>query len=107
MSKVAAMTMWFLATAMSLSLLFAAEPAEAQKRYVQLEGRVQWIAGQKLMLQPDLGTAINIDLVQVPMDDYRTLTEGDRVIVGGFVAPDNRKVYGTWVRRDGRWDKPF
>src|SRR5262249_28534965 len=98
---------WSLAAVVVLALLATASPAEAQKRFVTLEGRVQWIAGQKLMLQPDLGTAINIDLVQVPMDEYRTLTEGDRVLVGGFVAPDNRKVYGTWVRRDTRWEKPF
>jgi hypothetical protein len=102
-----AIALWSLAAALSLGLLGAASPAEAQKRYVQLEGSVQWIAGQKLLLLPDIGTGINIDISQVPLDDYQTLTQGNRVIVGGFVASDNRKVYGTWIKRDTRWDTPF
>ncbi len=97
----------FLAAALSLALLGALTPAEAQKRYVELEGRVQWIAGQKLSLTPDIGTSIDIDIAQVPLDDYRGLTQGDRVIVGGVVSSDNRKVYGTWVRRDTRWGNQF
>ena len=92
---------------LSLAFLGALTPAEAQKRNVQLEGRVQWIAGQKLFLLPDVGGGIDIDISQVRLDEYRTLTQGDRVIVGGVVSSDNRKVYRAWVRRDARWDTPW
>ena len=92
---------------LSLAFLGALAPAEAQKRNVQLEGRVQWIAGQKLLLLPDVGSGIDIDISQVPLDEYRGLSQGDRVIVGGVVSSDNRKVYGAWVRRDARWDTPW
>ncbi len=90
----------FLASVLLLVLAGANAPASAQGRYVQLGGSVQWIAGQKLMLLMDYGGSIDIDLAQVPLDQYRTLTQGDRVIVVGIVSRDNRKVYGTVVRRD-------
>ena len=91
----------------SLAFHGAVTPAEAQQRIVQLEGRVQWIAGQKLFLLPDMGRGVDIDISEVPLDEYRTLSQGDWVIVGGVVSSDNRKVYGTWVRRDARWATPW
>jgi hypothetical protein len=85
-------------------LLTAIGPTAAQGRYVQLAGQVQWIAGQKLMLLTDGGGGVDVDIARVPLDQYRTLTQGDRVIVGGTVSPDNRRVFANVVARDNRWD---
>ena len=71
---------------------------------MQLAGQVQWIAGQKLMLITDGGGGVDVDIARVPLDQYRTLTQGDRVIVGGTVSPDNRRVSRNVVARDHRWD---
>ena len=91
--------------ALAVVLLTAIGPSAAQSgRYVQLAGQVQWIAGQKLMLLTDGGGGVDIDIARVPLDQYRTLTQGDRVIVGGIVSPDNRRVFANVVARDNRWD---
>jgi hypothetical protein len=88
-----------------LTLAGAPAPAAA-RRYVQLDGRVQWIAGQKLMLLLNNGGGINIDIAQVPFDQYWTLTQGDPVVVVGTVSRDNRSVFASAVMRDNRWEAP-
>ena len=99
-----AMALLFAGGALAVVLLAAIGPTAAQSgRYVQLAGQVQWIAGQKLMLLTD-GGGVDVDIARVPLDQYRTLTQGDRVIVGGVVSPDNRRVFANVVARDNRWD---
>ena len=72
--------------------------AGAQEQEMRLEGRVQWIAGEKMMLIPDSGAPpVEVDIKQVPLDDYRTLTEGDSVVVSGVVSPDGRKLIARSV----------
>ena len=62
------------AVVVSVVLFRAVAPSAAQDKIVRLQGRVQWIAGQKMMLIPDNGSLpIEIDIQQVPQDDYRTL----------------------------------
>ena len=86
----------------SIVLFGAVAPGAAQERVVRLQGRVQWIAGEKMMLIPDTGgLPIEIDIKQVPQDDYRTLTEGDPVAVIGVVSPDGRKLIATSVQPAG------
>jgi hypothetical protein len=80
----------------SLLLAGTLEPADAQTRYVVLDGRVQWIAGQTMMLIPDGGLPINVDLSRVPQGEYATLTQGNRVVVSG-VSSDGRRVLATAV----------
>ena len=75
-------------------------PAAAQGRQVQLDGVVQWIAGDKLMLILDSGPSVAVELRQVRQDQYSTLTQRDRVTVLGTVSPDNRRVYATSIFRD-------
>jgi hypothetical protein len=89
--------------ALALTLVGAPAPAAAQ-RYVQLDGRVQWIAGQKLMLLLSNGGGIDVDIAQVPLDQYRTLTQGDPVVVVGTVSRNNRRVFASAVMRDNRWE---
>src|SRR4051812_1217252 len=69
----------------------------AQPREVSLNGRVQWVAGQTLMLMLDGGGSVNVDLTQVPLDTYTRLRERDRVVVIGVLASDNRQVLATSV----------
>jgi hypothetical protein len=88
--------------ALALTLVGEPAPAAAQ-RYVQLDGRVQWIAGQKLMLMLNGGGGVDVDIAQVPLDQYRNLTQGDPVVVVGTVSRDNRKVFASGVMRDNRW----
>ena len=90
------------AVVVSLVLVAAVAPGAAQGQFVRLQGRVQWIAGEKMMLIPDTGAPpIEVDIKQVPLDDYRTLTEGDPVVVSGVVSPDGRKVIATSVQSAG------
>jgi hypothetical protein len=83
--------------ALSLAVLSVASPGETQQRQVQMDGRVQWIAGQTLMLILDGGRTVNVDLSGVPLDDYTKLRERDRVVVHGVLADDNRQVIATAV----------
>jgi hypothetical protein len=83
-----------------LALFGAASPVWAQGRLVRLDGLVQWIAGDKMMLILDNGRSVAVELAQVPQDQYRALTQRDRVTVEGTVSPDNRRVFARAVIRD-------
>jgi hypothetical protein len=86
----------------SLVLFGAVAPGAAQDKVVRVQGRVQWIAGEKMMLIPDNGDLpVEIDLRKAPLDSYLTLTENDPVIVSGEVSSDGRKVIATSVQRPG------
>lgn len=90
------------AVVVSLVLFGAVAPGAPQDKVVRLEGRVQWIAGEKMMLIPDSGALpIEVDIKQVPLDNYRTLTQGDPVVVSGVVSRDGRKVIATSVQPAG------
>ena len=86
------------AACLIVALAFA--PALAQPRYIELTGWVQWIAGEKLMLALDDGSGVvPVDLTQVPLDEYHTLSGHDQVMVIGVVSEDNRGVFGLSIRR--------
>ena len=88
----------------SLVVMGAVAPVTAQGQYVSVDGRVQWIAGNKMMLIPDSGALpIDIDITRVPLGDYRSLRQGDPVVVSGVVSSDGRRVLGTSVRSLGGW----
>ena len=70
---------------------------------VRLQGRVQWIAGEKMMLIPENGDLpVEVDLKKVDLSDYRTLTEGDPVIVSGVVSADGVKLIAESIQPVGR-----
>ena len=83
----------------SLLLTSALEPAVAQEWLVRFDGRVQWIAGQLMAVQPDLGSSVSVDLVGVPQNEYAGLTVGDWVVVIGMIRNGNHRVIGTSIRR--------
>ena len=84
--------------AVSLVLMGTLAQAAAQGQYVRLDGRVQWIAAEKMMFLPDSGgTPVTIDLTRVPQHEYATLTQGSLVVVNGVVSYDGRRVIATSV----------
>jgi len=61
--------------------------AYPEQRYIRLEGHVQFIAGQTMILVtstdemdsyiPRTLWSVRVDLREVPLDEYNTLTQGD------------------------------
>ena len=93
----------FLAIGILAFTLVGAPLHAAGQTYVELEGRVQWIAGQKLMLLLNGGGGVDVDITQVPLDQYRMLTQGDPVMVIGTASRDNRRVFASAVIRGSRY----
>jgi hypothetical protein len=86
----------------ALSLLLAAghrAPAAAQGRYMRLDGIVQWIASNKMQLILDSGPSVSIDLTQVPQEQYRGLSQRDRVGVIATLSSDGRQILGLSITR--------
>jgi hypothetical protein len=73
--------------------------ADAQERAVRFDGRVQWIAGQLLVVQTSSGASVSVDLVRIPPDQYAVLTPSERVVVIGVITNGSRRVIGTSVMR--------
>jgi hypothetical protein len=80
--------------------------ATAQGASIRVQGRVEWIAGQTMVVAPDGlivapgGTsAINVDLAQVAQDAYEGLATGDRVAVLGTIARDWNRVIASSIER--------
>ena len=42
----------------------------------------------------------DVDITQVPLDQYRMLSQGDPVVVVGTVSRDNRRVFASAVMRE-------
>jgi hypothetical protein len=90
-------------------LLGLAGSAYSQGRYLRLEGHVQWIAGETLILAtntdgmdsyiPQALWSIRVDLKHVPQDEYAALAEGDLVTVTGVLSDDNSWLVGTSIER--------
>jgi hypothetical protein len=86
-------------------VLITIVPAAAQVAPVppgspmQVDGQVQWIAGDKMMLIAPNGATVAVDLSQVPLDNYRTLTQRDRVRVFGALSEDNRAIVAQQIER--------
>jgi hypothetical protein len=80
----------------------ALTPVVAQDQVVRVDGLVQWIGGQQMVLQADRGPSVGVDLASVPQDEYAGLGVRDRVAVIGVVSPDGRRLLGTSIVRRER-----
>jgi hypothetical protein len=80
----------------------AVAPAAAQDQVVRIDGLVQWIGGQQMVVQADRGPSVGIDLASVPQDEYAGLGVRDRVAVIGTLSQDGRRITGTTVMRSER-----
>lgn len=90
-------------SALSISLCLAALalPAFAQT-VARIDGRVQWIAGGKLMLIPRAGgLPVNVDLGRVPQEQYANLREGSLVRVEGEFSTDGRRLVASALAPTG------
>ena len=93
----------FMALALALSPAGLLAPvAAAQEQMVRVDGLVQWIGGQQMVVQADTGPSVGVDLTSVPQDEYAGLGVRDRVAVIGMVSPDGRRVIGTSIVRSAR-----
>jgi len=96
------MPRWVTAAILMLALtswMIGPGPADAQERAVRFDGRVQWVAGQLMVVQTDSGASVSVDLVRVPQDQYAVLTPSERVVVIGVITDRSRRVIGTSVMR--------
>src|SRR5262245_22269351 len=91
-------TLWAMVV---LSALVTVGSATAQGREVRLDGRVQWIAGQLMVVQLDSGGSVSVDLKEVPQDQYLVLRRGDRVVIGGALNDVSPRFMATSVVRAG------
>jgi hypothetical protein len=82
-------------------LVLACAPAgtEAQGRWVRFNGRVQWIAGQVMVVQLDTGLSVSVDIARVPQDEYAALSRSERIGVIGIVTDSSRQVIATSIVR--------
>jgi hypothetical protein len=79
-------------------LIATSTPAMSEPQYVRVDGRVQWISAEKMLLLPSSGIVpVNVDLRQVPQDQYAALTPGTRVVVDGTVSNDGRWLVASTV----------
>jgi type 1 fimbria pilin len=87
-----------IALLVSMALLGMVAPSTAQEVHVRVDGRVQWIAAQTMMLIPGSGgIPIRVDLGPVPLDEYATVRDGDWVVVSGVISSDGRWLIGESV----------
>ena len=92
----------FMILALALGPGAALTPVIALDQIVRVDGLVQWIGGQQMVVQADRGPSVGVDLVSVPQDDYAGLGVSDRVAVIGVVSPDGRHLLGTSIVRSER-----
>jgi hypothetical protein len=76
-----------------------ARGAAAQDNMVRVEGKVAWIAAEKMVVAPPGGLPVTVDLSQVDLDQYRAVLAGDWVIVTGTVPLEGGRVIARSVQR--------
>ena len=82
--------------------LAALAPPSLSQTVSRVDGRVQWIAGGKLMLIPRAGgLPVNVDLGRVPQEQYSNLREGSLVRVEGEFSTDGRRLVASAVAPTG------
>ena len=83
----------------ALLLLGAVAVSSAQEMPVRFQGRVQWIAGDTLVIALEAAPSINVDLSGLAQEQFQGLEEGDWVLVTGTVTRERNRVIATSVLR--------
>jgi hypothetical protein len=85
-----------------LLVILASAAASAQPRTVPeqalvIEGRVLWIdfGSQTMVLVPDSGSTITIDLHQIPQSDYHGFRGNEYVRIVGFILRPSRRIQAS------------
>jgi hypothetical protein len=81
-----------------VTLAIGVVPAVAQE-LVQIDGRVSFVSGQRMVVAPPGGLPVTVDLSGVDLDQYRALVAGERIIVTGVLTPERNRVVATAVQR--------
>ena len=87
---------------LTLAALLATLPfaAAATAQEVQVEGRVQWVAADRMIVAPFTAPgAVSVDLTQVDQDEYQDLTTGDFVLVTGTISGNGDRLIARFIRR--------
>ena len=90
---------------------------QQHEEFVAIYGRVQWLAGSKMVVAADCQAlqtncnapiAVAIDLGRVRQSDYRGVTSGTWVFVEAFVRHDNggHRIIATSLRQVEEWEGP-
>lgn len=105
---------------MSFIYMGTLDRAVGQLRHEELVviyGRVQWLAGAKMVVSADCRaletlcmapSAVAIDLGRVDQSDYRGVTSGTWVFVEAFVQHENagHRITATSIRQVEEWEGP-
>jgi hypothetical protein len=98
---------WVLAVIVGVSLVAATlGGADASDREVRVGGRMQWIAGQAMVVQLDRGGSLSVDLTRVPQQDYLLLTPNERIVVIGVRTQNGRGLIGRSIIRSDEVQSP-
>lgn len=90
----------FLSTLVAGALLVSLVLGAVAQEVLRFHGRVVWIAGETMVLAPDEGGSVNVDLTQVDQSAYNTLQAGSGVTVIGVVSEDRTKLIAQSVVPD-------
>jgi uncharacterized protein YdeI (BOF family) len=83
--------------ALALLSMLSVTASAADDTPVRFHGRVLWIAGETLMVTTDDSQSVNVDLRQVPQDEYQRLRSNDRVVVTGTIPTEQNRVVATSI----------
>jgi hypothetical protein len=83
----------------------SAQPRTVPERALVIEGRVLWIdfGSQTMMLVQDSGSAIPIDLRQIPQSDYHGFRGNEYVRVVGFTLRPSRRIQASELYLVSPW----
>jgi hypothetical protein len=75
----------------------SAQPRTAPERALVIDGRVLWVdfGSQTMVLVPDGGSAISIDLRQIPQSDYHGFRGNEYVRIVGFILRPSRRIQAS------------
>ena len=108
-----------LVTLVAVSAVVALAARVGAQEYVRVDGVVQWVSGQNLVLLLDVPAGppwyvvqgpylvpvpgpratVSVDLTQLPQSEYAFLRSGERIAVVGTVSDDRRRLIGTSIIR--------
>jgi hypothetical protein len=85
----------------ALAAFAAVVGSATAQEVVQIDGRVSWISGQRMVVSPLGGVPVTVDLSLVDQDQYRALLAGERIVVTGRLTPQRNRIVATGVQREG------
>ena len=89
-----------LVTIVALAAFAAVVGPAAAQEVVQIDGRVSWVSGQRMVLSPPGGQPITVDLTLVDQSQYRALLAGERIVVTGQLTAQRNRIVATAIQRE-------